>query len=154
MFIMFILLSALCLLTMRVSSSEDLIIFDNFEYGELVYGPEDKMVDYALLALDKKTNLPPSFTICSSVHLNFMISSVFFYQLYQDDGKPWFNLMMRSLISGWVWTLCKWKLSRPLRAARTCYLDNNSGLPLDLLCCPSSLQNSDLLRIFLSIFST
>ena len=92
---MFILLSALFLLTVRASGSEDLIIFDNFDNGELLYGSEDKMVDYLLLALDKNTNLPPSFTICSSVHLNFITSPIVFYQLYQDDGKPWFNLYIQ-----------------------------------------------------------
>ena len=89
---MFILLSALFLLAVRTSTSEDLIIFDNFDYGQMIYGSEDKMVDYALLSLDKRTDLPDSFTICNSVHLNFVTSSIFFYQLYQDDGKPWFNL--------------------------------------------------------------
>ena len=71
-------------------------VFDNFEFGESDYGSEEKVVDYALLALDRKMNLPSAFTICSSVHLNFMTSSVFFYQLYQDDGKGWFNLEIRT----------------------------------------------------------
>ena len=94
---MFVVLSAVFLLpTVRSSTSEELIIFDNADYGVTDYGSGEKMVHHALLALDKKMDLPPSFTICSSVHLNFMTSSVFFYQLYQDDGRPWFNLLMRS----------------------------------------------------------
>ena len=87
---------AFLLTTVRSSKCEELTIFDNSEHGVMEFGSEQKMVDYALLAADKKIDLPPSFTICSSVHLNFMTSSVFFYQLYQDDGMPWFNLMMRS----------------------------------------------------------
>ena len=93
---MSILLSALLLLTVRASTSEDLIVFDNFDYGEMIYGSEDKMVDYALLSLDKRTDLPDSFTICSSVHLNFVTSSIYFYQLYQDDGEPWFSFYIRA----------------------------------------------------------
>ena len=73
----------------RASKSEDLIIFDNFEFGGMDYGSEDKMVDFALLALDKKMDLPSSFTICSSAHLNFLTSDIFFYQLYQENGNGW-----------------------------------------------------------------
>ena len=90
--IMLIILSALFLLSVRASTSEDLIIFDNFDYGEMLYGSEDKMVDYAVLSLDRRADLPQSFTICSLVHLNFVTSSIFLYQLYQDDGKPRFSL--------------------------------------------------------------
>ena len=72
MLAMFVLLSMVFLLsTVRPSKSEELIIFDNADYGVTDYGSEEKMVDHALLALDKKMDLPPSFTICSSVHLNF-----------------------------------------------------------------------------------
>ena len=80
----------------RESKFEDLIIFDNFNDGIWAIGTEGKMVDHAVLALDKKMNLPSSFTICSSVHLNFMTSIIFFFQLYQDNGMPWFSLNIRS----------------------------------------------------------
>ena len=93
---MFIFLCALFLLNIRGSKSEDLVIFDNFDSGELSFGSEDKMVDYALLALDRKTDLPQSFTICSSLHLNFITTSIFFYQLYQENGTPWFNLEIKA----------------------------------------------------------
>ena len=97
MFIMYVFLTALFVLsTGRASKSEDLIIFDNFDHGELDFGSEEKMVDYAILAIDRKMDLPSSFTICSSVHLNFMTSMISFYQLYQDDQKPWFNLIIRN----------------------------------------------------------
>ena len=69
---MFVFLSSVFLLAnVRSSKSEELIIFDNAEYGVTDFGSEEKMVDHALLALDNKMDLPPSFTICSSVHLNF-----------------------------------------------------------------------------------
>ena len=90
---MLIFLSALLVLpSVRASKSGDLIIFDNFEFGGVDFGPEDNIGDYAFLASDKNLDLPSSFTICSSAHLNFVTSFVFFYQLYQDDGKPWFSL--------------------------------------------------------------
>ena len=94
---MFIFLSVFLLLPKaRASKSESLIVFDNFDYGDWIFGSEEKIVDYAALAYDAKMDLPSSFTICSSIHLNFMTSTVFFYQLYQDDGNPWFNLEIKS----------------------------------------------------------
>ena len=92
---MLVLLSALLVLsTVRTSKSDELVIFDNFDHGVWNYGSEEQMVDYAVLALDRKMDLPPLFTICSSVQINFMTVAIWFYQLYQDDGKPWFNMMI------------------------------------------------------------
>ena len=86
-------LSTLFLLLMvRLIKTDHMIIFDNFGDGVYVFGSEEKMADYAILAEDKKMDLPTSFTICSSLHLNFVTSAIFFYQLYQDNGKPWFSL--------------------------------------------------------------
>ena len=97
MYTMFLSPSAMLLLliTVKVSKSEDLMIFDNFGDGEYGCCNEKDMVDYAVLAQDRKMDLPFSFTICSSVHLNFMVSAIFFYQLYQEDGKPWFNTFIQ-----------------------------------------------------------
>ena len=65
--IMFVLLPALFLLpTVRTSKSEELVVFDNFEDGAWVWGPEKNMLDYAV---DRKMDLPSSFTICSSVKI-------------------------------------------------------------------------------------
>ena len=94
---MFLFFSVLILLpAVKASKSEDLIVFDNFDYGGMEFGSEENVVDFATLANDRTMDLPPSFTVCSSVHLNFMTSGVYFYQLYQDDGKPWFNLNIRA----------------------------------------------------------
>ena len=91
-----ILYTLFLLLSVKLSNTEELIVFDNFGDGALSFGPEDDMTDYALLAVDNKMNLPTAFTICSSLHLEFMTSSIFFYQLYQDNGKPWFNFYIGS----------------------------------------------------------
>ena len=82
--------------TVRTLTSKELVVFDNFEDGAWVWGPGENMVDYAVLGFDRMMDLPSSFTICSSVHFNFMTSIISFYQLYQDDGKPWFNWIIRT----------------------------------------------------------
>ena len=96
---MFVLLFALFLTSTSVISSkyEDLVVLDNFGNGGVEYGSEEKMVDYAVLEIDRKMNFPMSFTICSSVHLHFMTSAIFFFQIYKDDGSSWFNLKIRAL---------------------------------------------------------
>ena len=72
-FIMVFFFSAIFLLSsVRLSESEDLIIFDNFDHGSYVLGGEEDMVDYAVLSVDRKMDLPKSFTICSSLHLKFL----------------------------------------------------------------------------------
>ena len=72
MFSMIFHFSVLFLLpTVRGSKPKELIIFDNFDHGGWDFGSEKKIVDFALLAVDTKMSLPPSFTICSSVHMNF-----------------------------------------------------------------------------------
>ena len=69
MFICFYLL--FLLFNIITSKTKELIILDNFEHGEMDYGSEDRVVDYALLARDTNMDLPSAFTICSSVHFNF-----------------------------------------------------------------------------------
>ena len=82
---------------MRASKSEGKgVILDTFEYGSPAFGPEKVVVDYAVLAADRKMDLPTSFTICSSVHMNIMTGPFVFYQLYQDDGKPWFQIHIKT----------------------------------------------------------
>ena len=87
--------SALFLLPIVRAKSEGLIVFDNFDYGSYAIGGEEKMVDYAVLKMDSKMDLPTSFTVCSSVHMNFVTAPIVFYQLYQDDGEPWFSFFIR-----------------------------------------------------------
>ena len=91
----FVFLSTLLFMhTVRASKPDELIIFDNLDYGGLSFGVEKNMVDYLVLAHGSNMTLPSAFTICSSVHLNFMTTSIFFYQLYQDNGMPWFSLVL------------------------------------------------------------
>ena len=95
---MIFLFSAVSLLSsVKTSKSEEGgVILDNFNFGSPAFGPEEKVVDYAVLAADRKRDLPSSFTICSSVHMNFMTGPFVFYQLYQDDGKPWFQIHIKT----------------------------------------------------------
>ena len=98
---MAIFFSALFLLSsVKTSKSEGLTIFDNFDYGSPGFGAEGDMDDYAVLAADRKMDLPTSFTICSSVHMNIMTGPFVFYQLYQDDGKPWLPIWLENWSPG------------------------------------------------------
>ena len=78
--------------SLSLVSSEEILILDNFKYGGLTFGSEDVVVDYASLASDPKGELPTTFTICSSVHVKFVTTCQYFFQLYQEDGEPWFYL--------------------------------------------------------------
>ena len=62
--------------------------------GEPVYGPEQLITDYAVLAGDNLKALPPDFTICSSVSLAAFTTALSFFQLLQSNGDPWINLFV------------------------------------------------------------
>ena len=79
--------------------------------GPIVFGAEEKMVDYAVLTEDpiadlpdevifKKLNIfsfsPPQFTICSSTTWDALTTNVAFFQLQRDSGSPWMSLVMAS----------------------------------------------------------
>ena len=49
--------------------------------------------DYAVLAADNKASLPDQFTICSSIYNSHFVSGQGFFQLIQEDGNTWFNLI-------------------------------------------------------------
>ena len=69
-------------------------VLDNFKYGGMVFGSEDLIQDYATLATDPTGDLPKAFTICSSVHVKFVTTAQYFFQLYQENGQSWLNLKM------------------------------------------------------------
>ena len=82
------------LLSLKLVTSDAIKILDNFNYGGMAWGAEELIVDYATLASDPTSDLPTTFTICSSIHIKFLVSSQYFFQLYKEDGEPWFNLML------------------------------------------------------------
>ena len=58
----------------------------------IIYGDESLMKDYVTLSQDPISNLPAKFTICSSLYLDRIITPPNVFQLYNENGKPWFNL--------------------------------------------------------------
>ena len=62
--------------------------------GEPVYGPEQLITDYAVLAGDNLKALPPDFTICSSVSSAAFTTALSFFQLLLSNGDPWINLFV------------------------------------------------------------
>ena len=49
--------------------------------------------DYAVLATNNMASLPNQFTICSSIYNSHFVSGQGFFQLIQEDGSNWFNLI-------------------------------------------------------------
>ena len=60
----------------------------------IIYGDESLIKDYVTLSQDPISNLPAKFTICSSLYLDRIITPPNVFQLYNENGKPWFNLKL------------------------------------------------------------
>ena len=75
-------------------SNGEVILFDNFDYGLPDYHFEEERAikDSLKLQSDDKSSLPSSFTICSSFYSKFLTSYRFFFQIWTENRKPWFNL--------------------------------------------------------------
>ena len=54
-----------------IANGKKLKFYSNFIFENLVYGPEDVVVDYSILADDPIGNLPETYTVCSSVFIKF-----------------------------------------------------------------------------------
>ena len=46
------------------------------------------------LANDPKSDLPDSFTVCSSLQVKFQNGLLHLFEMYQKDGSHWFNIHM------------------------------------------------------------
>ena len=64
--------------------------YDNFNSGDQIYGPDYAMTDYLVLANDPVSNLPPAFTICTSLFLRYMTTEQTFMQMDKANGWRWF----------------------------------------------------------------
>ena len=80
------------LLLRIVIDARQLNYFTNFNDGSLVFGDESTMTDYVTLTNDPGTNLPESFTICSSIFLKFMLTKNNFISIFKEDGTQWFQM--------------------------------------------------------------
>ena len=57
----------------------------------VIFGEESLIKDYVTLSQDPISNLPARFTICSSLYLDRISTTPNVFQLYNENGKPWFN---------------------------------------------------------------
>ena len=69
--------------------------FTNYKTGEIIYGDESLIKDYVTLSQDPISNLPARFTICSSLYLGRISTIPNVFQLYNENGKPWFNFAIQ-----------------------------------------------------------
>jgi hypothetical protein len=92
----FLLFSHCFLLFLPGSSlaSNSILYFDNFNDGSLVYGTEGLISDYMVLANDPAGDLPPAFTICSSLYAWYLTTHQTFLQMYQEDGSHWLQVQL------------------------------------------------------------
>ena len=69
--------------------------FSNFEFGPLLRGPSENVIqDYLTLAKDPKANFPESFTICTSLHVQFSTTPISVIKVLREDETHWFNLVL------------------------------------------------------------
>ena len=64
-----------------IANGKKMKYYSNFIFENQVYGPEDVVVDYLTLADDPKGNLPESYTICSSLFVEFATTDVAVIQM-------------------------------------------------------------------------
>ena len=67
------------------------LTLDNFNQGNMIYGQESEMEDFAVLADDPHRDLPLAFTICSSFLFKHITGRISFIQLEQQDGPNLLN---------------------------------------------------------------
>ena len=75
-----------------IANGKKLKFYSNFIFENLVYGPEDVVVDYSILADDPIGNLPESYTVCSSVFIKFATTDILLIQMLKQDDTPWYRL--------------------------------------------------------------
>ena len=75
-----------------IANGNKLIYYSNFKFENIVFGPEDLVVDYLTLADDPNGNFPESYTICSSVFAKFVTSDLAVMHMLKQDGTPWYSL--------------------------------------------------------------
>ena len=71
----------------------DLKYLSSFKFGDQQIAASEHLIkDYATLANDPKEQLPNSFTICSSMLVNFSTTMGNFLLMSKEDGSQWFDL--------------------------------------------------------------
>ena len=75
-----------------IANGNKLIYYSNFKFENIVFGPEDLVVDYITLADDPNGNFPEIYTVCSSVFAKFVTSDLAVMHMLKQDGTPWYSL--------------------------------------------------------------
>ena len=75
-----------------IAKTRELEFYSNFKSDKIVYGQEALMADFVSLKSDPKSDLPDSFTVCSSILLQYFTTHQNFIEIYKEDGTHWFNL--------------------------------------------------------------
>ena len=61
--------------------------------GKFIMGPEEVVTDFAVLTDSNLVNLPPDFTVCSSMAATAFTSGLSPFQLlYQESKRPWITV--------------------------------------------------------------
>ena len=81
-------------LVVQVSLATAIPVVDN-GMGENILGLEATVTDFAVLTGNNLGNLPPEFTICSSIASNAFLGSLSFFQLLFENGEPWVTVKTR-----------------------------------------------------------
>ena len=71
---------------------KDITFLSSFSLKGYGFGAESLIQDYVTLQNDPKSNLPNSFTICSSLWVQYINSDSQVFQMYKRDGSIWFML--------------------------------------------------------------
>ena len=95
------------ILAYQVRTISGLRVIDN-GVGPLVFGAEETIVDFALLAADQKATLPSQvqtfyntlsfpptqFTICSSATTDAFLTNLIFFQILRHSEDPWITFYL------------------------------------------------------------
>lgn len=65
--------------------------FTNYKPVGVIYGEESMIKDFVSLGQDPISNLPASFTICSSLYLGRINGPLNIFQMYNENGTHFFN---------------------------------------------------------------
>ena len=93
-----IFLSLLMFSCLDMSCAADIKFYSTFHYKERVWGEEEVVENYVVLAEDPISNLTEDFTICSSVFVKFVfLEPTDVIVMLKQDGSPWFVLELNTV---------------------------------------------------------
>ena len=70
--------------------AKDLKYFSNFKPGPLQVGRESVVTDFVTLTSDPGSDLPNTFTVCTSLFIDIVTTQQSVFQIMKKDGTGWF----------------------------------------------------------------